>query len=288
VILCAGTYLSPVVLTHSGVGRPGELTALGIEPVHELPGVGLKLQDHPNAGVNYACDDPVSLKDALTEENLALLAQGQGPLTSNLAEVGGFHRTREGLSAPDIQFHAVPALFIDEGLMPAPEHGWAVGACVLKPASRGQVAIVSPDPLARPLILHNYLAEEDDRRSIVEGVRLCEEIAHTKPLAQYSDRALFAPDGDSDEQILAYARATMQTLYHPVGSCKMGLDTMAVVDPELRVRGLEALRVVDASVMPTVPRGNTNAPTIAIAERAADLIRGRAPTREPAVETAVA
>jgi choline dehydrogenase-like flavoprotein len=287
VILCAGAYLSPVILTHSGVGRPAELAALQIRPVHELPGVGLNLQDHPNAGVNYACDDPVSLKDALTEENVALAQQGQGPLTSNIAEVGGFHRTRDGLDAPDIQFHAVPALFIDEGLMPAPEHGWAAGACVLKPASRGQVAVVSPDPLARPMILHNYLAEEDDRRSIVEGVRLCEEIAHTEPLARYSERALFAPGGDSDEEILAYARATMQTVYHPVGSCKMGVDVLAVVDPELRVRGLDALRVVDASVMPTIPRGNTNAPTIAIAEKAADLIRGRAPAPAPAAETTV-
>jgi choline dehydrogenase len=122
----------------------------------------------------------------------------------------------------------------------------------------------------------------------VEGVRLCEQIAHTEPLARYSTRALFAPDGDSDEQILAYARATMHTLYHPVGSCKMGLDELAVVDLELRVRGLEALRVVDASVMPTVPRGNTNAPTIAIAEKASDLIRGRAPAAAPLPETAVA
>jgi choline dehydrogenase len=224
VIVCAGAYLSPVILTHSGVGRPDELMALQIAPVHELPGVGLNLQDHPNAGVNYACDQPVSLKDALTEENMALLQQGQGPLTSNIAEAGGFHRTRDGLSAPDIQFHAVPGLFMDEGLLPAPEHGWAVGACVLKPASRGQVAVISPDPLARPLILHNYLAEEEDRRSIIEGVRLCEQIAHTEPLAGYSDRALFAPEGDSDEEILAYVRATMHTLYHPVGSCTMGLD----------------------------------------------------------------
>ncbi len=277
VILSAGAYLSPVILTHSGIGRPDELTALQIEPRHELPGVGLNLQDHPNAGVNYACDEPISLKDALTEENMALLAEGQGPLTSNIAEAGGFHRTRDGLVAPDVQYHVVPALFIDEGLMPAPEHGWAVGACVLKPASRGQVAVVSPDPLARPLILHNYLAEEADRRSIVAGVRMCEELAHTEPLARYSDRALFAPEGDSDEEILAYARATMQTVYHPVGTCKMGTDELAVVDPELRVRGIEGLRVVDASVMPTVPRGNTNAPTIAIAEKAADLIRRHVP-----------
>jgi len=138
------------------------------------------------------------------------------------------------------------------------------------------------------LILHNYLAEEDDRRSLVEGVRLCEQIAHTEPLARHSQRALFAPGGDGDEEILAYARATMQTLYHPVGTCKMGRDAMAVVDPDLRVRGLDSLRVVDASVMPTVPRGNTNAPTIAVAEKAADIIRERTSTPAATATAAIA
>ena len=210
---------------------------------------------------------------------MALLAQGQGPLTSNIAETGGFHRTRDGLPAPDIQFHSVPALFMDEGLMPPPEHGWSVGACVLKPRSRGQVAVVSPDPLARPLILHTYLAEEEDRRSLIEGIRLCEQIAHTDPIAHYSQRALFAPQGDSDEEILAYARATMQTLYHPVGTCKMGARPgwRGRRHGPARPRGSKDSRVVDASVMPAVPRGNTNAPTIAVAEKAADAIRGRAP-----------
>jgi choline dehydrogenase-like flavoprotein len=288
VLVCAGAYLSPVILTNSGIGRPDELTALMIEPQHELPGVGLNLHDHPNGGVNYACDEPVSLKDALTEENMALLAQGQGPLTSNLAEAGGFHRTRGGLDAPDIQFHTVPALFLDEGLLPAPEHGWAAGVCVLKPESRGQVAVVSPDPLARPLIVHNYLAEEADQRTMVEGIRLLEQIAHTAPLAAYSQRGLLTPVSDSDDEILAFARANMQSVYHPVGSCKMGTDELSVVDPELRVRGIDCLRVIDASVMPAIPRGNTNAPTIAIAEKAADLIRGSAPVSQTATAAATA
>jgi choline dehydrogenase len=273
VVLSAGAYLSPVILTHSGIGRPAELAALQIAPVHELPGVGLNLQDHANSGVQYACDDPVSLKDAGTPDNFVLFAQGKGPLTSNVAEAGGFHRTRADLAAPDIQFHSLAGLFADEGLAPPSEHGWTLGVCLLKPKSRGHVAVVNPDPLARPLIVHNYLAEESDRRSLVEGLRLCDQMARAAPLARYAQRAKFPLSCDREEDILAYLRMSVQTLYHPVGTCKMGVDAMAVVDPALRVRGIEALRVVDASVMPTIVRGNTNAPTIAIAERAADLIR---------------
>jgi choline dehydrogenase len=186
-------------------------------------------------------------------------------------------RSTNVVPGPVAPLVVVEAVAADEGLLPPPEHGWAAGACVLKPQSRGQVAVISPDPLAKPLILHNYLAEEEGRRSAIDGVRLVEQIAHTEPLARYSQRPVFAPEGDSDEDLLAHVRLTLQTLYHPVGTCKMGVDELAVVDPQLRVHGLEGLRVVDASVMPSVPRGNTNAPTIAIAERAADLIRGRVP-----------
>jgi choline dehydrogenase len=276
VILCAGAYGSPQLLMLSGVGRRAELEPLQIEPVVELPGVGLNLQDHPNSGVIHAVEEPISLFEALNPDNLArLMGEGQGPLTSNVAEAGGFMRTRDDLQAPDIQFHFAPGVFQHEGLIPAQEHGFALGACVLKPQSRGYVALVSPDPTAKPLIVHNYLDHPDDRASMVAGVRACMEIAAAPPLAGYASGPINVPASDSDEDILAHVAANLQTLYHPVGTCRMGGDELAVVDSELRVRGADGLRVIDASVMPTVTRGNTNAPTIAIAERAADLVRGR-------------
>jgi choline dehydrogenase len=211
---------------------------------------------------------------ALNEDNLRLFeSEGSGPLTSNIAETGGFARTREGLEAPDVQFHFVPGRFQSEGLVPGEGHGFSLGVCVLKPKSRGYVALGSPDPTAKPLIVHNYLQDHDDVASLVAGVRMGLEICAAEPLAGYSPQMLEGPESASDEDILASVRAKMQTLYHPVGTCAMG----AVVDSELRVLGVEGLRVVDASVMPTVPRGNTNAPTIALAERASDLIRGRTP-----------
>ncbi len=278
VILCAGTYGSPQLLMLSGVGRPQELEPLEIEPLVESPGVGLNLQDHPNAGVIHAVEDPISLFEALNPDNLArLMGEGEGPLTSNVAEAGGFIRTREGLEGPDIQFHFAPAVFQHEGLIPAQEHGFTAGACMLKPKSRGYVALASPDPTAKPLIVHNYLDHPDDRASMIAGVRACMEIAATEPLARYASGPINVPASDSEEDILAHVAANLQTLYHPVGTCRMGTDELAVVDSELRVRGLDGLRVIDASVMPTVPRGNVNAPTVAIAERAADIVRGQVP-----------
>src|SRR6266508_1004295 len=269
VILSAGTYLSPQVLWLSGIGRPDELALLQVPVVAELPGVGLGLQDHPTAGFTWMCEEPVSLKDALNEENLALWAtQGGGPL-----------RTREDLAAPDVQFHMVSGMYVQEGLLPAPAHGFTLAACVLRPQSRGQVAIVSPDPTTKPLIVHNYFAEPEDMRSEVAGLRAVLEIAGTEPLSQYAQVPFRPGVSDSDEDLTAHIRATAHTIYHPTSTCRMGVDDLAVVDPELRVRGVEALRVVDASIFLSVPRGNTNAPVIAVAEKAADLIRGRpAPT----------
>jgi choline dehydrogenase len=279
VIVSGGTYNSPQILMLSGLGRPEELALLQVPVVAESPELGMNLSDHPTAGVVYASEEDCSLKDAFTEENVAHWMGGQGPLTSNLAESGGFVRTRDDLDAPDVQFHMVAAMYVQEALLPPPAHGITISACVLKPRSRGQLALPSPDPTVKPFIVHNYLTDPDDLRSAIEGVRLTMQIARTAPLSRYAQQPFLVPASDSDADIEAHIRGTAQTIYHPVGTCRMGSDDGAVVDPELRVRGVEALRVVDASVMPSVPRGNTNAPVIALAERAADLIRGRVPAQ---------
>jgi len=278
VIVCGGAYNSPQLLMLSGLGRPEELEELQIEVVAEVPEIGLNLHDHPNCGAVYSIDEEISLFGALNEENLALFeAEGRGPLTSNVAEAGGFLRTRDDMEAPDIQLHFAPARFQSEGLVPGEGHGFALGACVLKPKSRGFVALGSPDPTAKPLIVHHYLEHPDDVASMVAGVKTCLEISATGKLGELATGMLIGPDSNSDEDIEAHCRQRLQTLYHPVGTCRMGDDPTAVVDRELKVRGVEGLRVVDASVMPTVPRGNTNAPVIALAERAADLIKGEVP-----------
>jgi len=263
------------LLTLSGIGRPDELELLQIPLVAESAEVGMNLQDHPTAGVTYFCQEESSLKDALNDANLAMWMQGQGPLTSNIGENGGFARTRPGLDAPDVQFHMVPVVFEQEGLLAPPAHGFTLSACVLKPRARGMVAVTTPDPTGKPFIMHGYYTEPDDVASGVAGLRMVMELARSGPLARYAETPNLVPAGDSDAELEAHMRQTCQTIYHPVGTCRMGADAGSVVDVELRVRGVDCLRVVDASVMPTVPRGNTNAPVIAIAERAGDVIRGR-------------
>jgi choline dehydrogenase len=213
VIVSCGAYNSPQLLMLSGIGRPDELAALQIPPVAEIPGVGLNLIDHPMSGVVYLSDREGSLFGALNEHSLAhFQTRGCGPLTSNAAEAGGFVRTREGLDAPDVQFHFVPALFVQEGLVPGQAHGFTLAASVVKPRSRGQVTLVSPDPTVKPFIIHNYYNDPEDLRVQVAGVRLAMRIANTAPLAQWASAPYLAPASDSDEDITAHPRTDADDL----------------------------------------------------------------------------
>ena len=282
VIVCAGAYQSPQLLLLSGLGPADELQALGIEPRADLP-VGRNLQDHPLVSVGWLTDHEDLVRAAMRQENVDLFErEGRGPFTSSLAEGGAFIRTRSELEAPDIQFHLAAAAPIREPMLdpPVDDDGYTIAPTLIKPSSRGGVTLRSPLAHARPRILHNYLTTEDDLRSMVDGVRVALDVG-SRPALQKLQRADFAvPRSDSDADIVDFLRQRAHTIFHPVGTCALG----AVVDAELRVYGVPALRVVDASVMPTIPRGNTNAPTIMVAEKAADLIRGLAPL-PPAAET---
>jgi choline dehydrogenase len=276
VILSAGAYNSPQLLMLSGIGPAEHLAMREIEVAVDLPGVGQNLQDHVNSGVIYTTEEPVSLLLGMEPQYQQEFAeQGRGPLTSNVAEAGGFWRTRDDLPAPDVQFHAAPVMFVEEGLGDPVAHGISFGACLLTPKSRGSVTLRSNDPSAKPWIRHNFLGDEEDVRVMLDGLRLTMDIARAPALGRYCREPFVAPESDADDVLRAHLARRTQTLYHPVGTCAMGSGPAAVVDADLHVHGVEALRVVDASVMPVVPRGNTNAPTIAVAERAADLIRGR-------------
>jgi choline dehydrogenase len=278
VILAAGAYNSPQLLMLSGIGPADHLEMREIEVAVDLPGVGGNLQDHVQIGGIWTTDQPVSLiVGAAPEHREAFATRGQGPLTSNVAETGGFWRSNPSLTAPDLQFHCAPVMFVDEGLGDPVAHGISFGACLLAPRSRGTVRLRSADPLAKPAICHAFYSDPDDVRAMMEGLRMVHEISRQIALAPYCKDVFVGAASDSDADLRAHMARNSQVLYHPVGTCAMG----SVVDAELRVHGVEALRVVDASVMPVVVRGNTNAPTIAIAERAADMIRGQVaePTR---------
>jgi choline dehydrogenase len=274
VILAAGAYNSPQLLMLSGIGPSAELKLQGIEAVADLP-VGRNLQDHPFALISVLVNSESLLSELRKPENMALLrSEGRGSLTSNYAEVGGFWRSEEGLQAPDLQYQALPLMFVDQGLRIPTDHAVSWGPCLLTPQSRGAVQLRSAEPSSKPRILHNYYSEETDLEAMVRGVQKAMEIAD-----QPAMRGLMRghvepyPRSDSKADVREFVRRATQTIYHPVGTCAMG----PVVDPELHVHGFENLRVVDASVMPTIIRGNTNAPTIMIAEKAADHILGRTP-----------
>ncbi|HEY0701954.1 MAG TPA: choline dehydrogenase [Candidatus Acidoferrales bacterium] len=275
VILAGGTVNSPQLLMLSGIGPTAQLARHGIATRQDLPGVGANLQDHPMVSVGYFCTKPVSLDKAETVPNLLrYLFLKDGPLTSNVAEAGLFTRTRDGLNVPDVQILFGPAYYRGHGLIRRKEYCFGFGPTLIAPESRGSITLRSANPLEAPIIHANYLSTANDLRSMIEGVRLSRSIAHTQAFATYRGEELHpGASATRDEDLAAFLRAEVETLYHPVGTCKMGHDPRAVVDPQLRVHGVERLRVVDASVMPIVPAGNTNAPTIMIAEKAADLIR---------------
>ncbi|MFA9502037.1 GMC family oxidoreductase [Natrinema sp. H-ect1] len=275
VICAAGAINSPQLLMLSGVGPADHLERHDIDVVADRPGVGRNLQDHLQVGVNYECEKPLSLADADSLLNLVkFFLLKRGPLTSNVAEAGGFATGTDDADRPEIQFHFGPSYFVEHGFDNPDGHGFSLGALRLRPDSRGRITLRSADPFDEPAIDPQYLTEGDDLEVLLEGIKLVREILRAEPFDAYrGEEVLPGSDVQSDEALIEYIRETAETLYHPVGTCKMGDDELAVVDDRLRVRGVEGLRVVDASVMPTITSGNTDAPTTMIAERAADLVR---------------
>jgi choline dehydrogenase len=275
VILSGGAVTSPQLLLLSGVGPPDELAKHRIKPLRELPGVGLNLQDHPVITYLVEAVDPTTLYAAETAANLArYLLFRRGMLTSNAAEAAAFIHSRPGLPAPDLELMFAPGLFENEGLTSASGsgHGFTIMAIALQPHSVGAVGLRSADPLAKPEINPNYLSDPagNDLRVLTAGLELARRIVSMPALTKLAGHEI-TPGG---ETLQAHTRDTAHGIYHPVGTCRMGTDELAVVDHQLRVRGLDGLRVVDASVIPRIPRGHTNLPTMIVAEKAADLIRG--------------
>ena len=286
VIVCGGVIGSPQLLMLSGIGPADHLREHDIAVVADSPGVGSNLSDHPVVTAMWSAPKARSLWEKAGPANLARWQMTHtGPMTTNIAEAGGFSRTDAALPAPDIQWHVLPVPYLDGGLADPASRALSVLITLVAVGSRGKIRLRGSDPRHKPLIDPSYLSDLADLDPLVAAVGMAREFATARPLSrQLKAEMAPGPDVRSDTELREWIRGNLSTLYHPVGTCAMGGDSRlaaskltSVVDTELRVRGVEALRVVDASVMPTVPRGNTNAPTIAIAERAADLIQGRAP-----------
>ncbi|MGC2780765.1 MAG: GMC family oxidoreductase N-terminal domain-containing protein, partial [Bradyrhizobium sp.] len=279
ILVSSGAYNSPQLLQLSGVG-PGELMRQhGIEMVLDAPGVGSDLQDHLQVRIVMRCSQRVTLNDIVNHPVRKLLAGARyaafrsGPLTIAAGTAGAFFKTDPRLASPDIQIHFIPFSTDKMGEKLHTFSGFTASVCQLRPESRGSLRIRSADPAVAPEIRINYLASETDRRANIDGLRYLRKILAAPALKPYvSDEAYPGSKVVSDDDILAYCRQTGSTIYHPTSTCRMGTDALAVVDQRLRVRGIDGLRVVDASIMPDLVSGNTNAPVIMIAEKASDMI----------------
>ncbi len=286
VILSAGAYNSPKLLMLSGIGSADELERAGVTPFHQLPGVGQNLQEHVDSCVLQESKKTDGFRVSpggllnLWREPFRYLFGRKGKLESSVTQAGAFLKTSQDLDAPDIQLHFLPLLYDDSGrdLKLMSKSGYSCHVCVLRPESRGRMTLRSTDPAAPPRIELNFLDHPRDRETLVKGIRVARKILAASSFDDYRGAELNpGPEAQSDDEILSKCKERLGLVYHPVGTCKMGHDEMAVVSDTLKVHGLESLRVVDASIMPTLVGGNTNAPSMVIAEKAADLILGSLP-----------
>lgn len=285
VLLTAGAINSPQLLLLSGIGPAAELRDLGLKVIHDLPGVGRRLNDHPDTVVQYLCKQPVSLYPWTTAPGkwwigARWFATHDGLAASNHFEAGAFIRSRAGVEHPDLQLTFMPLAVQPGSVDLVPGHAFQIHIDLMRPTSLGRVTLNSANPRQPPRILFNYLKTEQDRADMRAGARLVREIINQPAMAAFKGEELVpGPAAQSDEALDAWARQVTETGYHASGTCKMGPvgDLEAVVDPQLRVHGLDGLRVVDASIMPVIVSGNTNAPTVMIAEKASDMIRGLTP-----------
>lgn len=285
VILCGGAINTPKLLMHSGIGEAKHLKEVGIEVLHNLQGVGKNLQDHLFGGIMYKSKKDVTLDTAEDLLNVfgnlfSYLFFREGVFTSNIAEAGGFIKTKAQLEAPDIQFHFAPAFFVEHGTKKTKGNGYSLAPTLLTPKSRGVIKLSSNNIHDKPIIDPRHFTEEEDIKCMVEGYKAGWKIMQSSAFDAYRD-GQFMPEKplQTDNEIAEYLRSNVEALYHPVGTCKMGTDAESVVDAALKVHGIENLRIADASIMPVIPRGNTNAPTIMIAEKAADMILKKQPLK---------
>ena len=284
IISCGGAFNSPQLLQLSGIGNPNDLEPLGIEIVQELPGVGENLQDHLEVYVQHACTQPVSMQPALRWWNkpwigFQWLFFRKGPAATNHFEAGGFARSNDQVAYPNLMFHFLPLAIRYDGTSPTGGHGYQVHIGPMYSNSRGSVKIKSTDPFAKPSLRMNYLSTPEDRKEWVEAIHCARKILEQSAFDEFSGGEISpGPSVDSDEEILEWVRRDGETAYHPSCSCAMGTGTQSVVDPkDFKVHGMEGIRVVDASTMPYVPNANINAPTLMLAEKAADLILQNTP-----------